>query len=70
MGSKDLLDLNVQNNDGDSALIVACREGHTATVKILTGFGARLDINQANHAGETAMSVAKNEEIRGVLEAR
>ena len=47
---------NVQDNDGDTPLLLAAREGHNNIVKILINENADLDIK--NNNGDTALALA------------
>lgn len=46
------------DGDGNTPLILAVERGHTAVAKILLQFPERAAIQVANHAGETALSLA------------
>lgn len=45
-------DFNIQNNDGDTPLHIACKNGYAPLVQNLIGFGARQDL--VNNKGQTA----------------
>ncbi|MEC7377287.1 MAG: ankyrin repeat domain-containing protein [Pseudomonadota bacterium] len=57
---------NMRNSDGETLLMLASRNGHTDTVRLLLEQGARADV-QDNH-GNTARSVAATEEVRRLLD--
>lgn len=48
--------LNQQNDDGETALIIAAKNGHTEVVKTLGNYGA--DINIKDNRGFTALMYA------------
>jgi len=50
------VDVNAQDNDGDTALMIAVREGHTEVVKLLIEVGA--DVNAQDSDGDTALMTA------------
>lgn len=54
------------NDAGRTSLLLASLHDHEQLVKTLLEYGARVDVISA--IGETPISVAPNEEIRGVLE--
>lgn len=51
--------VNLQDLDGNTALILACKAGRYDMVKFLLEQGA--DRHLSNHAGETAQSIVLNE---------
>ncbi|CAI9752589.1 unnamed protein product [Fraxinus pennsylvanica] len=53
-------DVNASDGDGYTPLMLAAREGHGSTCEFLISFGAQCDIKNAR--GETALSLAKNNE--------
>lgn len=53
---QDLVDINYQDEDGDTALMMACKSHGTAAVKALLEHEA--DINMKNNDGESALVVA------------
>jgi len=55
-GKNFKLDLNVQNEEGDTPLIIACRKNSIKTVKCLVNCGA--DLNKKNNKRETALTIA------------
>mmetsp|Transcript_95969 Transcript_95969/g.277142 ORF Transcript_95969/g.277142 Transcript_95969/m.277142 type:complete len:163 (+) Transcript_95969:48-536(+) len=59
--------LDVVDQNGDTALIIAAREGHLDVVKKLLSAGA--DTAPKNLAGKTALESAKTEDIRKAIEA-
>lgn len=50
------VDPNLQDEQGDTPLIVAARAGNTACLKWLMSYGAQRDLS--NHAGHTAVNIA------------
>mmetsp|Transcript_88829 Transcript_88829/g.287219 ORF Transcript_88829/g.287219 Transcript_88829/m.287219 type:complete len:161 (+) Transcript_88829:137-619(+) len=57
--------LDVVDKDGDTALIIAAREGHEDVVKALVGAGADLAVK--NSERQSAVDVAKTEAIAAML---
>ena len=57
---------NASNNDGVTPISCAAFRGHTEIVKILAPLTN--NPNAANRWGETPVSVAKNPEIRRILQ--
>ena len=51
---KLLVDVNIQNNDGDTALILAAREGHGIVVEKLLG-AQGITVDKKNKHGSTAL---------------
>jgi hypothetical protein len=49
------VDVNVRDAAGNTPLIVACQNGHTAVVKLLVSMRPDLDIRCANKKGNTAL---------------
>lgn len=68
-GVKVVLELGAEVNsadpDGNTALILAAQKGHSQVAKYLLTKGA--DVGKTNRLGQTAMDVAKDEEMRTVL---
>ena len=56
---------NPANNNGDTALIHAARQGHTNVVNLLLNAGA--DPAHVNAAGDNALDCAKREKRKGVV---
>ncbi len=48
--------VDLQNKDGITALMFACRDGHTEAIRMLLERGAKIDLQDIN--GETALSYA------------
>ena len=51
------LRVNVVDDDGDTALIIAARNGHAEVVRALVA-APRVEVNQENSAGDTALTIA------------
>ena len=72
-GHKDIVELLVSNgadvnqkdHDRWTALMFASFGGHKEIIEFLVSRGA--DINQKNNLGKTAIDLAKNEEVKGIL---
>ncbi len=62
----DGVDVNYQNEDGDTALINASQYGHFKIVKFLVEQGANINIKNIND--NTALDVAKENEHMKILE--
>ena len=61
------IDINMQNNNGDTALMCAIRKNNVGVVRDLLEC-EDIDLEIANHAGESAQSLAeKTEEIKLIL---
>ncbi|MEI0608195.1 ankyrin repeat domain-containing protein [Brachyspira pulli] len=63
------VDIDAQDNDGNTALSIAVLSGNSSTVKLLLDYSA--DHSIKNKYGQTAMDIAKKEknyEIIGILE--
>ena len=52
-------DVNATSNNGETAIMYAANQGHTAVVEALAGRGA--DVNAADNNGETAMMFAADQ---------
>jgi ankyrin repeat protein len=67
-----LLDKNtnvdIQTNEGTTALMIASANGHSEVVKLLLDKGASTSLK--NKFGKTAVDVAANEEIKILLTNR
>ena len=61
----NLCDIDCQNENGNTALIIASREGRQDIVEFLINSGANPDIK--NDYGETALYLAETKEIRDVI---
>ena len=57
---KDDIDLNAQNEYGETPLFIAAKVGHHNVVKMLLKKGD-IEVNLENWAGETPLSVAAEE---------
>ena len=57
--------INLQNKDGNTALILSSYQGHTDIVSIL--IKANADINLKNKDGYTAYDISKSEDIKTIL---
>lgn len=57
---------NMRTSEGESLLMLASRNGHTDTVRLLLENGARTDVQ--DNRGNTARSVAATENIRRLLD--
>mmetsp|Transcript_66150 Transcript_66150/g.196882 ORF Transcript_66150/g.196882 Transcript_66150/m.196882 type:complete len:168 (+) Transcript_66150:101-604(+) len=57
--------LDVVDEHGNTALMIAAREGHAKVVDALIGAGADLDVR--NSEGKSAADLAKGEEIRKAI---
>jgi ankyrin repeat protein len=62
------INVNHQNDYRNTALILASMWGHTEAVRYLLSKGA--DVTIKNKAGETALDVAKNREIKSLLKEK
>ena len=51
--------MNLQEKDGESALIIAVRNGHTEVVKVLLEYGA--DMNLRNKDGLSALIISNQQ---------
>ncbi len=60
------VEINIQDADGDTALIVAVLRNQSSSVKLLLEAGADTQIKAIG--GETALSVARNEELSEIVE--
>ena len=58
-------DVNQKDHDRWTALMFASFGGHKEIIEFLVSRGA--DINQKNNLGKTAIDLAKNEEVKGIL---
>jgi len=52
------VDVNAQDNDGDTALMTASRGGYLDVVQLLIDAG--VDVNAKNDSGETALSLVES----------
>mmetsp|Transcript_117958 Transcript_117958/g.333633 ORF Transcript_117958/g.333633 Transcript_117958/m.333633 type:complete len:203 (+) Transcript_117958:3-611(+) len=59
--------LDLVDEHGNTALMIAAREGHLGVVKSLIGAGA--DLAMRNAEGQTAVDLAKTEDIREAIRA-
>jgi uncharacterized protein len=60
-------DANAQDNEGDTPLMVAARNGLVDAVRILV---ERADVTMTNNAGQTAADLTTRNDIRALLEVR
>ncbi|MFC1478071.1 ankyrin repeat domain-containing protein [Candidatus Margulisiibacteriota bacterium] len=60
-------DLNAQNKEGNTALMIAIRNGKTEILNLLTDAGA--DVNVPNNKGETALMLAASKDAKLLIEA-
>jgi ankyrin repeat protein len=51
-------DVNIQNNSGDTALIMAAYSGHYTNIEVLINNKANLNLK--NNNGNTALQIAKD----------
>lgn len=61
--------LNSVNEEGDTALILACYKGYTEIVNILLNCGRKLNINRQNADGYTAVGIAVTLKYYGIVSA-
>ena len=59
-------DINAQDNNGNTALLLACKEGDEKTARYLLRAGA--DFNLKNNKGETPAEFAATNGLNDVLE--
>ena len=57
-------DVNAVNNDGQSSLMYASKNGHVKIIELLLQSGANI---YYSHEEQDAFTIAKNEEVRGLL---
>ena len=53
----DGVDINCQDEHGNSLLHIACQNGHDSLIKLLVVFN--IDIDRQNYCGQTALHFAK-----------
>ena len=63
----DDVDVNLKNNEGNTALIIAAEKGNVDIVRELVSAGVNANKNIKNNAGKTAYDVATNEEIKKMV---
>lgn len=63
----DDVDVNLKNNEGNTALIIASEKGNVDIVRELVSAGVNADKTITNNAGKTAYDVATNEEIKALV---
>ena len=60
------VDVNVTNEEGETAIIVAAQHGYSATIEFLLSHGA--NVNAKDNDGDTALDVAKYYDCEDTVE--
>lgn len=64
----DGIDVNLQNNNGDTVLMEACRWSYARCIKLLFDRAKNVDIFVRNIKGDNAMDLAKRANIKEIVE--
>ena len=59
--------LNIKDNDGFNALMIACRNGHKDVVQLLLDHSEGIELNARNISGKTAFQLACSEGHRHIV---
>ena len=63
---KKKADINLQNEQGYSALMISCEEGHSEIAKLLMDHGA--DISHQSQKGDSALTLAMTYKHQSIMD--